>query len=80
MGTPAQAGRYWLDGRGNVGYEGYDVVAFNLFILANQNRYKGTGGGDNFWSSGLANGNSTSDGSFGYVSIPGSGITVSYGN
>src|SRR5687767_8968335 len=78
MGTPAQVGRYWLDGKGNVGYEGNPyVVAFNLYALANQNSYRGKGGGDNFWSSRFASGNTSDDGSFGYVSIPGTG-TVSY--
>lgn len=79
MGVPAQQGRYWLDGRGNVGYEGNPYPVFNLYMLANQNNYKGKGGGDNFWSSRFARGNATDDNSFGYVSIPGSGITVTYG-
>lgn len=78
MGVPAQLGRYWLNGLGYVGYEGYPTPLFNLFILARQNSYTAKGGSDNFWSSSLARGNEQ-DG-FGYVSIPGSGITVTYGN
>jgi hypothetical protein len=78
MGTPAQQGRYWLNNQGYVGYEGYSVPLFNLFALAKRNSYQAKGGSDNFWSSTLARGNE--EGGFGYVSIPGSGITVTYGN
>jgi len=77
MGVPAQQGRYWLNNLGWVGYEGYNMPLFNLFILAKRNSYQAKGGSDNFWSSGLARGNE--EGGFGYVSIPGSGITVTYG-
>ncbi len=38
----------------------------------------GSGGGDNFWSSSFACGNSSSDGTCGYVSIPGGG-SVTWG-
>jgi hypothetical protein len=79
-GTPGQPGRYWLDQVGNVGYEGIQYPLFNLYVLASQNNYKGkNGGGDNFWSSRYANGNSNADNSEGYVSIPGTGITVTHG-
>jgi hypothetical protein len=78
MGVPAQQGRYWLNGQGYVGFEGYPTPLFNLFMLARQNSYQAKGGSDNFWSSSLARGNE--ENGFGYVSIPGSGITVTYGN
>ena len=78
MGVPAQQGRYWLNGQGYVGYEGSNIALFNLFVLAKRNSYQAKGGSDNFWSSSLARGNE--EGGFGYVSIPGSGITVTYGD
>ena len=78
MGVPAQQGRYWLNGQGYVGYDGSNIPLFNLFVLAKRNNYSAKGGSDNFWSSTLARGNE--EGGFGYVSIPGSGITVTYGD
>ncbi len=74
-----QPGSYWLDAKGNVGYEGYDVVVVNLFVAARQNSYSGKGsGGDNFWSTRFSAGNSSQDNSQGYVSVPGYG-PVGYG-
>jgi hypothetical protein len=79
-GVPPQQGRYWLDGKGNVGYEGYPYIAFNLYMAASQHNYHGAGkGGDHFWSSRFASGNSNDDNSGGYVAIPG-GDAVFYGN
>jgi len=74
-------GRYWLDGRGNTGYEGNDIPVGNLFAAARaaQQRGGGTGGGgDNFWSSRFSAGNYNADNSQGYVSVPGIG-PVGYG-
>jgi hypothetical protein len=82
LGSPAQPGRYWLDGLGNVGYEGIPYTAFNLYVVATQNNYRrgSSGGGDNFWSTRFSAGNSSADGSTGYVSIPGQGVIASYGD
>jgi len=79
LGTYIQAGSYWLDSNGNVGYTGNNVPVVNLFAAARQNGYKGQGGGgDNFWSSRFSAGNSNQDNSQGYVSVPGYG-PVGYG-
>jgi hypothetical protein len=66
-------GRWWLDGRtGYYGLEGSPVPLGNLVALlrAKQNR----SGGDNFWCSATACGNS--DGHSGYVNVD--GTIVSY--
>jgi hypothetical protein len=79
IGYYVQPGKYWLDSRGNVGNEGNNIPVLNLFVLARQNGYSGKGGGgDNFWSSRFGAGNSNSDNSQGYVSVPGYG-PVGYG-
>jgi len=80
-GIPPQQGRYWLDGQGNVGYEGYPAPTFNLYVVASQRQYHGANGkgGDHFWSSRFASGNSNDDNSGGYVAIPG-GDAIFYGN
>ena len=75
--VPAQPGRYWFDGRGNLGYEGSPYALLNLHVMANQNSYQGQPGGDNFWTSRFSAGNS--DGNSGYVSVPGYG-PVGYGD
>lgn len=74
-------GRYWLDGQGNYGYEGYPQAVGNLYMALAQNPYASggaAGGGDNFWSTRFSAGNSNADNSQGYVSVPGVG-PVSYG-
>lgn len=80
--TQVLPGRYWLDARGNAGYEGNPVPVGNLFAAAVAAQQGGGGGGgrggDNFWSSRFSAGNYNSDNSAGYVSLPGGG-TVSYG-
>lgn len=79
VGSWIQPGAYWLDGQGNAGYAGNPIPVINLYQAAMQNRYQGQGsGGDNFWSSRFSAGNSTADGSAGYVSVPGHG-PVGYG-
>jgi hypothetical protein len=79
IGYYVQPGSYWMDERGNVGYEGNSSPVLNLFVLARQNGYSGKGsGGDNFWSSRFSAGNSNADNSQGYVSVPGYG-PVGYG-
>ncbi len=69
-------GRYWLDGLGNYGYEGYDAPAGNLYLLMQLQAQRG--GGDNAWSTRFSAGNSTNDNSAGYVQCP-DGTFVSYG-
>ncbi|MBI5267038.1 MAG: hypothetical protein HY851_07385 [candidate division Zixibacteria bacterium] len=80
VGAPVQDGRYWLDGQGNVGYEGDDTPVLNLYLVAAASSYRGGGGGggDNFWSTRFSAGNSNADNSQGYVSVPGYG-PVGYG-
>lgn len=73
-----QPGRYWLDGRGDLGREGQAAALANLVALVAR-----TGGGapwagdDNFWSTGHSAGNWNDQGQ-GYVSVPGHG-PVGYG-
>ena len=43
VGTPVQPGRYWLDARGNVGYEGIPIPILNLRSLASANAGSGSG-------------------------------------
>ena len=74
--TPAIPGRYWLDGYGNWGVEGFPVPLVNFYEVARAR--SGSGGGDNFWSSHFSAGNYDSGNSRGYVSVPGHG-PVGYG-
>jgi len=78
VGAYVQQGRYWLNSQGFAGYEGNPNPTLNLFLLAQQNNFKGgnNNNGDNFWSSRFSAGNS--DGDHGYVSVPGYG-PVGYG-
>ena len=80
VGSWIQPGMYWLDSQGNAGYEGNPAPVINLYVLAQQNSYRGQGGsgGDNFWSSRFGAGNSNADNTQGYVSVPGYG-PVGYG-
>jgi hypothetical protein len=79
IGYYVQPGSYWFQSNGNVGYEGNNMPVLNMFVIARQNSYSGKGsGGDNFWSSRFGAGNSNSDNSQGYVSVPGYG-PVGYG-
>jgi len=79
LGYYVPPGSYWLDSGGNVGNEGNNIPVVNLFAAAQKNSYSGQGGGgDNFWSSRFGAGNSSADGSQGYVSVPGYG-PVGYG-
>lgn len=68
FGRPALVGRYWLDGAGNYGVEGMALPLGNLLVQA---RRVGGRGGSNLWRSRLGAGNS--NGSAGYVSVPGHG-------
>ena len=81
-GVQVLPGRYWLDARGNAGYEGNPIPVGNLFAAALARQAAGGGGGraagDNFWSSRFSAGNYNSDNSAGYVSLPGGGA-VTYG-
>lgn len=79
IGYYIQPGSYWLDGNGNVGYQGSNIPVLNLFEIARKNAYSGKGGaGDNFWSTRFSAGNSNADNTQGYVSVPGYG-PVGYG-
>ena len=81
VGAPVQPGRYWLDGRGNAGFEGSGVPLVNLYASAGraaQRNQQNHGGGDNFWSTRFSAGNSDRGGTRGYVSVPGYG-PVGYG-
>jgi len=73
-----QPGRYWLDGQGNYGFEGYQVPAGNLYLLRQMQPGSGGSGGDNFWTSRFSAGNYTDDNSAGYVQCP-DGTFVTYG-
>ena len=77
-GTYIQPGRYWLDGTGNVGYEGVPIPVGNLYALVQAQGGMGGGGGDNFWNSRFSAGNYNADNTQGYVSVPGYG-PVGYG-
>jgi hypothetical protein len=80
LGTPVFPGSYWLDAQGNAGMQGSPFPLVNLVMAAQQNAHHAAGGGgDNFWSSRFSAGNSTTDGSYGYVSVPGYG-PMDYGN
>jgi len=79
LGYWIQVGSYWLDDKGNAGYEGNPNPVINLYAMAQQNAYRGQGGsGDNFWSSRFSAGNYDSGNQRGYVSVPGYG-PVGYG-
>jgi hypothetical protein len=80
---PILPGRYWLDGTGNVGYEGIEIAIGNLYQMAQMGAGgagggSGWNGGDNIWSTRFSAGNYNADNSAGYVSVPGVG-PVSYG-
>jgi hypothetical protein len=77
-GTYIQPSHYWLDGAGNVGYEGIPIPVGNLYALAQARGAIGGGGGDNFWNSRFSAGNYNADNTQGYVSVPGYG-PVGYG-
>jgi len=83
VGSAIAPGRYWLDGIGNFGYEGYPAPAGNLYAIAASRGgaagYGGGSGGDNIWNTRFSAGNYTNDNSAGYVSIPGIGPIASYG-
>ena len=76
-GTMILPGRYWLDGQGNVGYEGVDFPVGNLYLAARMQASAGSGG-DNAWATRFAGGNSNADNSEGFVQCP-DGTFVSYG-
>jgi hypothetical protein len=79
LGYWIQPGNYWLDDKGNAGYEGNPMPVANLYSAARQNAYQGQGGdGDNFWSSRFSAGNYNPGNQQGYVSVPGHG-PVGYG-
>ena len=77
FGTPVVPGRYWMDANGNIGLEGTSAPLVNLMQAVQQQALNGAAG-DNFWSSRFSAGNSTADGSQGYVSVPGYG-PISFG-
>lgn len=78
LGAPVMPGNYWVDAQGNAGMQGNPAPLVNLFMAAQQNAYNAGRGGDNFWSSRYAAGNSTSDGSAGYINL-GGGESVTWG-
>ena len=78
VGTIVFPGSYWLDAQGNAGIQGNSIPMVNLVMAAQQHAQRGTGGGDNFWSSRYAAGNSTSDGSARYINL-GDGQFASWG-
>jgi len=79
LGYMIQPGKYWLDYNGNAGYEGNPIPTENLYIAAQRNSYRGSGGGgDNFWSTRFGAGNYDSGNQRGYVSVPGHG-PIGYG-
>jgi hypothetical protein len=75
LGFAVERGRYWIDHRGDYGYEGRELPFGNLAAGATPHA---AGGADGFWSSRYASGNANTDNSAGYVYIPGTG-SVSYG-
>ena len=78
-GTHIQPARYWLDGMGNVGYQGVPMPIGNLYSqAARTGGAGGGGGGDNFWNTRFSAGNYNADNTSGYVSVPGHG-PVGYG-
>ena len=79
LGYIIQPGSYWLDENGNAGYAGNPIPTENLYMAAQRNSYRGSGGGgDNFWSSRFSAGNYDSGNQRGYVSVPGHG-PIGYG-
>jgi hypothetical protein len=75
-------GRYWMDGRGDVGYEGSPLPVGNLYQAVRARMSAGGGApngrSDNFWWTRFSAGNYNEDNSAGYVSLPGGGF-ASYG-
>jgi len=79
LGYMIQPGSYWLDENGNAGYVGNPIPTENLYMAAQRNSYRGSGGsGDNFWSTRFGAGNYDSGNQRGYVSVPGHG-PIGYG-
>lgn len=83
LAGPVAPGRYWMDAELNAGREGGPaLVNYKQLMLQRQMQTNGMQGagnsGDNFWSSRFGAGNSTADGSQGYVNVPGYG-PVGYG-
>jgi hypothetical protein len=69
-------GRWWLDGRtGYWGAEGDPIPRGNILAALRAQQRSNTGG-DNFWSSGYARGNSS--GGCGYINVD--GVTVGTGS
>jgi hypothetical protein len=80
LGYWIQRGSYWMDSKGNAGYEGNPYPVVNLYVAASQNAYSGNSGeGGGFWATRFSAGNSYAGNQTGYVSLPGGGI-VGYGN
>jgi hypothetical protein len=78
-GSHILPGRYWLNARGDVGIVGMPVALGNLVVAIQSRMAAGaaqSGGGDNFWYTRFSAGNSTADGSAGYVSLPGGGFAT----
>jgi hypothetical protein len=69
-------GRWWIDGRtGNFGQEGNPMPMGNI-LAALRAQGRGGNGGDNFWSSSTARGNSS--GGCSYVSVGGTTATSGF--
>lgn len=60
--TPVSPGRYWMDARGNVGYEGDPIPILNLVQLS-----AGSGGGSSSWRSDITGVGGGSTGRASYV-------------
>lgn len=78
LGFPPRPGRYWLDANGDTGREGEKRPLMNLFAVVARRGASPAGGGDRFWTSRFAAGNSDAANRQGYVSVPGYG-PVGYG-
>ena len=75
LGYWIQPGRYWLDAKGNAGYEGNPYPVVNLYLAASQSGFKGnTEEEGRFWATRFSSGNSYAGNQTGYVSLPGGGI------
>lgn len=70
LGSPVQAGFYWLDHQGNAGYEGNPYPVVNLLVAVQQGA---GGGGGNIWSTRFSSGNYDPVSGQGYVNVPGHG-------
>jgi hypothetical protein len=78
LGFPPRSGRYWLDANGDTGREGEKRPLMNLFAVVARRGVSPASGGDRFWTSRFAAGNSDAANRQGYVSVPGYG-PVGYG-